>query len=151
MILRLWDFSCECGKQYRDYPVYESRIPNSIACECGQRATWAAQRTNHIHPTLSTRKYGEFDPQFGCVVEDYAHKQRLMRELNMVEVGEFDKEEVRDNALPSETRTDVNATDVMAADTLEEITAAIDADRIDRSATGADARDKPLHDSWGNL
>ena len=69
----------------------------------------------------------------------------------MVEVGEFDKEEVRDNALPSETRTDVNATDVMAADTLEEITAAIDADRIDRSATGADARDKPLHDSWGNL
>ena len=69
----------------------------------------------------------------------------------MVEVGEFDKEEVMDNALPSETRTGVDDTDVMAADSLEEITAAIDADRIDRSATGDDARDKPLRESWGQL
>tara|TARA_R110000824_G_scaffold233474_2_gene421779 strand:+ start:5542 stop:5844 length:303 start_codon:yes stop_codon:yes gene_type:complete len=29
--------------------------------------------------------YGKFEPGLGCVVEDYAHKQRLMKELGVIE------------------------------------------------------------------
>jgi hypothetical protein len=152
MNVRLWDYACAaCGTEQRDYPVFAARIPTSIGCNCGARATWVTQKTNHIHPTLSTLRYGEFDPQFGCVVRDYTHKQQLLREMNLIEVGEFDEDEVRNNPLPSEAREQVDAGEVMAADTVEEITAAISADRIDRGATGRDAREKPLLDSWGSI
>ena len=71
--------------------------------------------------------------------------------MNLIETGEFDKEEVMEDPLPSETRDYIDSSGVVAADTLEEISAAINADKVDRGATGRDAREKPLLDSWGNL
>ena len=32
--------------------------------------------------------YGKLNPSFGCVVEDYGHKQRLLREYGMMEAAD---------------------------------------------------------------
>jgi|3_EtaG_2_1085321.scaffolds.fasta_scaffold32190_3 hypothetical protein len=42
------------------------------------------QERNHIHSQHSGM-YGKFHPGFGCVVEDYGHKQQLLRRYDLRE------------------------------------------------------------------
>jgi len=94
-MIKLWDFACTaCGQRYPSHP-YEGHRPVSIPCACGEAATWAHQRANLIHATHSGRKYGEFDPQFGVVVEDYGHKKRLLKENGWHELPPETLEEAR--------------------------------------------------------
>ena len=159
-MIHLWDYACKaCGKRYLDHP-YQGAIPKSIACNCGSRATWAMQRKNHIHPTISGRKYGEWDPQFGCVVEDYGHKKQLMRERGMVEVGPVSREEAHEGPVGPEP-TDVDSSQVvrlgdfdvrdgpqMERDIQDAVNGLIPQDRADRRATGPP---RPSQDFWGGF
>ena len=42
------------------------------------------QERNHLHPSHSGM-YGKFHPGFGCVVEDYGHKQELLKRYDLKE------------------------------------------------------------------
>lgn len=138
-MLRFWDYRCPtCGRVYRDQPVTGEHVPPTMACACGGRAEWTFMRKNHIHATHRGMKYGEFDPQFGCVVEDYGHRQRLLRERGMVDAGGPETmDQIMERTFEQQQRTRTERTpDVLAADSLEEIGAKIDRDRIDRKHTG---------------
>lgn len=83
-MIRLWDFHCiHCSKEYRDWPS-EGKIPKTILCECGHRAEWGQQKTNHLHRSHSSM-YGKFEPGLGQVVESYEHKKKLMKEMDLQE------------------------------------------------------------------
>jgi hypothetical protein len=97
-----------------------------------------------IHPTLSTRKYGEFDPQFGVVVEDYGHKKRLLKENGWHELPPETLEEAREAPLHAGSTAERNP-DVIIADSMDEIRRKIPADRVDHRATGGH---RPDQDSW---
>jgi hypothetical protein len=45
------------------------------------------QERNHIH-SQHTGMYGKFHPGFGCVVEDYGHKQQLLRRWDLREAAD---------------------------------------------------------------
>ena len=146
-MIKLWDFACTtCGKRYPSHP-YEGRRPVSIPCECGAAATWDNQRPNLIHATHSGRKYGEFDPQFGCIVEDYAHKKRLLKENGWHELPPETLEEAREAPLHAGNTTERDP-GVIIADSMEEIRAKIPSDRVDHRATGGGRADL---DSWGKF
>ena len=144
MGIRLWDFTCKtCGQAYPSYP-YEGRRPTSIPCHrCDGQATWAMQRSNLIHPTASGRKYGQFDPQFGCVVRDYSHKKHLLKEMGMHELPPESLEEARHAEAPADTgERDPN---VVVLDDLSELEALIPRDRVDSKASGGK---RPAQDMW---
>jgi hypothetical protein len=143
-MIKLWDFACTaCGQRYPSHP-YEGRRPETIPCACGEAATWDHQRANIIHPSHSGRKYGEFDPQFGCVVEDYAHKKRLLKEHGMHELPPETLEEAREGPLHAGNTAERDP-NVIVADTMDEIRAKIPRDRVDHRATGGG---RPDQDSW---
>ena len=143
-MIKLWDFACTaCGQRYPSHP-YEGRRPETIPCACGEAATWDHQRPNFIHPSLSGRKYGEFDPQFGGVVEDYAHKKRLLKENGMHELPPETLEEAREGPLHAGNTAERDP-NVIVADTMDEIRAKIPRDRVDHRATGGG---RPDQDSW---
>jgi len=149
-MIRLWDYRCDsCGAEHRDYP-YDSagHVPETIICPCGGRASWMAHRRNFIHPTASGMKYGTLDPQFGCVVEDYSHRQRLLRQTGQVEVGGPERQSAIDEDLYEATHRRRAPRDpgIVTADSMEEITALIDPDRVDRRASGPP---RPMSESWG--
>ena len=81
MSIRLWDFGCECGKVYRDFPC-ANRIYKTIACECGKRAGWISQGINGLTGPTSSM-YPRFEPGLGVTVESYGHKQKLMRAMGV--------------------------------------------------------------------
>jgi len=91
--------------------------------------------------------YGRFDPQFGCVVEDYAHKRRLLREMGMEEVGRFTEEQIREETWEAQ-QADLKARKqddgVLAADSLDEIYA-----QVEKQTTKA--RKGELQESWVSL
>lgn len=151
-MLRLWDYRCTmCGTVYRDWPVTTKHIPESITCQaCYSPATWTKMKANGIHFTGSGMKYGCFDPQFGCVVEDYGHRQRLLRQMGMVEVGGPEKAEAiaEDRWNREHTPKKQRSADVLVGDSMDEITAHIDQDRVDRRASGP-PRDNL--DSWAAM
>lgn len=149
MGLRLWDFACKaCGTRYESYPVTAKRVPHSIKCEnCGKRATWTSHKGNLINFTASGMNYGKFDPQFGCVVRDYAHRQRLLREKGMVEVsGPERRDDIEADAPVPTGQRDPN---VFVADSIEEIMEQIDTGRIDWKLTGNSRRRDMLPSGGG--
>ena len=83
----LVDYACgKCGALTEDV-FYHSRaaVEDALACRCGSVAERIiSQRRNFIHPSHSSM-YGKENPAFGVVVEDYGHKQRLMREYGVME------------------------------------------------------------------
>jgi len=153
-MIRLWDYKCEeCSNVVRDWPYSTKHVPRTIPCPaCGGRCTWTTMRKNHIHSTAGGMKYGQFDPQFGCVVEDYGHRQRLLRERGMREVGGPEtREQIAEDlyerrAKQAAARARGDSRQVLRADSIEEITSQIDQDMIDRRATGSMRR--PMQDSW---
>jgi hypothetical protein len=147
MSIRTRDFRCDtCGKFHRDYP-YEGRCPERIKCSCGKMATWTSQRPNFIHMSSENAGYGKFNPQFGCVVRDYAHKRQLLREMGMEEVGRFTQEQIREQAWEAEQadqKAKAENKDVIAADTLDEINAQIKK-RANRAPRGE------MQETWVSL
>ena len=134
-MIRLWDYGCKCGKNYRDYPVDAPRIPRTIKCECGKRAGWITARQNQIALSNSTM-YGKMDPRFGQVVESYGEKQRLLKEHGMVE-GDVEKYDDIQNEVAEQTaKKTERSPNTLVADSIDEIYERIDTDRIDRGATG---------------
>lgn len=89
---RLEDYECStCGFLQEDV-YFSSRdkvTPTRPCTECDATADKliAHRRTNFIHPSHSGL-YGKYEPALGCVVEDYGHKQRLMKELNVEEASD---------------------------------------------------------------
>jgi hypothetical protein len=85
---RLVDYRCDsCNAFYEDV-YYNSReaVEKEISCSCGHKAheVWSS-RSNFIHPSHSGM-YGKPQPAFGNIVmEDYGHKQRLLREFGVQE------------------------------------------------------------------
>ena len=139
-----WDFACEtCGRQYPSYP-YIGHRPEVIECLCGEHATWTRQTPNIIHGTLSTRKYGQFDPQLGCAVRDYVHKKQLLKAHGLEELPPETLQDVRENPAFAGTDRPVNS-NVIRANSIEEIESQIDTDQIDHRLTGS-SRSQPAQD-----
>ena len=84
------DFECGKGHLQEDVMCDNAQpIPKWVRCpECSCRAHKIVRSMNWIHPTHSGMKYGEFDPQFGMVVEDYGHRRRLMRQMGMIDAND---------------------------------------------------------------
>ena len=145
--LASWNYRCEdCDRVF--IHTYEPPRPKTVACSCGAVARWTYCRPNVIHPTHSGRKYGEFDPQYGCVVEDYAHRQRLLKERGWEELPPLSVEEARHGSLQGEgAATDDASPPVLKADSLDEIEKSINQDMVDRKLTGERER-RPMQESW---
>ena len=83
----LVDYACgKCGAVTEDV-FFASRlaVTTTIACACGHAAEKIiSQRRNFIHPSKSSM-YGKYEEGLGCVVQDYGHKQQLMREMGVIE------------------------------------------------------------------
>ena len=121
MSIRTWDYHCDgCGADMADVP-YEGRRPKTIKCACGARAGWGFVVKNQIHQTHSGRKYGKFDPQYGCVVEDYGHRQQLLRESGRVELPPETHEEIAEDIYKQESKKTIRDPKVLIADSLEEL------------------------------
>ena len=84
------EFECAEGHLQEDVVLDNSKsIPKTIACDqCAGRANKIVRNTNFLHTTHSGMKYGEFDPQFGTVVEDYSHRKKLMRQMGMIDAND---------------------------------------------------------------
>ena len=136
--IRTWDFYCEsCETAHKDI-VYTGRRPKTILCGCGARAGWGFVQKNQIHHTHTGRKYGQFDPQFGCVVEDYAHKQALLKRYGKEELPPETHEQIAEDMHEQEERARRVAPrdpDTLIADSLDELSAQI-MDKIDTRHTG---------------
>jgi hypothetical protein len=145
-MIRLWSFeTCACGAAHDHEPITAKRIPKTIKCACGKRVGWATMKANGISDT----PYGRFDPQFGCVVESYAHKQRLLKQTGMIEVS--GPEKMDDILADGDKLRPASEPDpsVIRADSIEEITGNIPRDRIDWKHTGNP--DRPMLDCWTEL
>lgn len=144
MSIRTWDYRCDdCGHFLRDWP-YTGRPPQTIECTaCGGSASWTTMKKNQIHLTHSGRKYGEYDPQFGCVVENYSHKQRLLREMGLEEVGDRwgDPDDFASGNAPGRPEN------VIAADTIDEVQQGVREDLLRR----ADGSTRQNQASWHGL
>ena len=83
----LVDYACgTCGVLTEDvFYAGRSAVLDTIECTCGADAEKIISgRRNFIHPSHSSM-YGKVNPAFGEVVEDYAHKQRLMKKYGVME------------------------------------------------------------------
>jgi hypothetical protein len=91
---RLVDFRCSgCKELIEDEFFHVDRqedVPKFITCEecgCIAHQIKSGQR-NFIHPSISSM-YGKPQPAFGNIVmEDYAHKQRLLEEFGVQEAND---------------------------------------------------------------
>lgn len=85
---RLVDYRCSSCDVLHEDVFYDSlsNVLETIPCTCGGTAEklFFSTRCNFIHPSHSSM-YGKENPAFGCVVEDYAHKQRLMKQFGVIE------------------------------------------------------------------
>ena len=148
-MIATWTFQCEdCDKVFDHF--YEPPRSTTTACVCGGTATWASTKKNHIHSSHSGRKYGQFDPQFGRVIESYDHKQRLMKERGWEELPPETKEEIaedtynRENA-PRQERNE----NLIVADTLEELREKMYKDeRVDRRLTSDESYNRPMMETF---
>lgn len=133
-IRRTWDFRCDsCGTLHASMLFFD-KVPETVPCpDCGGTASWASFRSNGIHQTHTGRKYGEFDPQFGCVVEDYAHKKRLLKERGWEELPPESVDAIREEVDPTPTERDPN---VVGADSIEELVGNIKKLPVDHQKTG---------------
>jgi hypothetical protein len=84
----LVDYACaKCDKLIEDeFFATRDAVVETIPCDCGSDAEriFTTSRQNFIHPSHSSM-YGKFEEGLGCVVEDYGHKQRLMRDMGVME------------------------------------------------------------------
>ena len=136
MGIRVWDYGCSCGKEYRSYPVIEDRTPETIQCECGKRAGWIMAKTNGIHSTISTLYGNGVDPQYGEEVQSYDHKKRLQKEKGMGEVS--GPEHIDDIMADAPEQAAQRPVDVGVADTVEDLMKDLYNDpRVDKHHTGA--------------
>ena len=90
MSARFQDYECNsCGKRHDSHLCTGERIPKTIKCTaCGRRCSWAQGNRQGMQGSKDSSLYRNgVDPQFGCEVESYGHKQQLLREKGMVEVG----------------------------------------------------------------
>ena len=84
---RLVDYACSsCGQFIPDVFFTSAKsVTDTMTCECGAEADKSfGGRQNFIHMTKSSM-YGKYHEGLGCVIDDYAHKQRVMRELGVME------------------------------------------------------------------
>jgi len=82
----LVDYACEkCGEMQIDV-FYHGRdaVEKQVDCPCGSKADKIISNRNFIHPSHSGM-YGKFHDGLGCVVDDYAHKKRLMKQQGVME------------------------------------------------------------------
>lgn len=90
------DYKClSCGQDYRDVECASGdAVPRERpwSCECGGRVVLnlgsRLRSWLNIHASGRGRLYGRFDPQFGCVVEDYSHRKRLLRAMGAEDAGD---------------------------------------------------------------
>jgi DNA-directed RNA polymerase subunit RPC12/RpoP len=83
----LHDYECQaCGGFYEDVWFHKSAdVLKAIRCDdCGEDAPMVFRVTNGIHYDHSGM-YGKYHAGFGCVVESYSHKQKLLKQYNVVE------------------------------------------------------------------
>ena len=103
-MLASWTYRCHRCEKVFDH-TSTAPVPATVACACGAQASWTYTKANGIHATHSGRKYGEFDPQCGCVVESYGHKKKLLKERGWEELPPETKEEIAEDTAGSTTAT----------------------------------------------
>jgi hypothetical protein len=144
-----WTFQCTTCARVFDH-FYEPPRPTTTACLCGGEASWASTKRNQIHRSHSGRKYGEFDPQFGMVIESYEHKQKLMKERGWEELPPETKEEIAEDAYNWEQKKHTERDPgVLVADSLEELQKQVlEHERIDRRLTGEASFRRPMMETF---
>lgn len=83
------DFECPYGHRHEHFEMTWRTMPARRRCpECGAMAEKIfVGRWNGIHPDGSSM-YGKYHPAFGCVVESYSHKQKLLKEYGAIEAAD---------------------------------------------------------------
>ena len=137
MTARNWDFeNCACGKAHKSMTFFgDEKIPETIECACGKSVGWSTMSSRaQIKLTNSGRKYGEFWPQYGQVVESYGHLKQLERETGLYETGPPERiDDILSETPPERTPSDPS---ILIAASTEELMEQIPRDQIDSVATG---------------
>lgn len=85
------DFKCDnCDNVWEKMFRARKEMVRKLDCpKCGLHSGYRMYNTrqNHIHLTHSSQ-YGKFQPAFGEVVRDYAHKQELLRKYDVTEASD---------------------------------------------------------------
>ena len=87
--MALHDFECKaCGHVERNLYYHHGNIPRLKRCPACKKKTsrqifdeWGKGQIDLDNPAL----YGQWHPQMGEVIRDYAHKQELMKKYGMYE------------------------------------------------------------------
>lgn len=85
------DFKCDnCAHVWEKMFRSRAKMVRKLQCpQCKLHAGFRLynSRQNHIHPDHSSQ-YGKFQPAFGQVVKDYAHKRKLLKEFDVSEASD---------------------------------------------------------------
>lgn len=90
-MLVLHDYECPAGHRQEDVLHTTGKVPATIRCQaCRKRARRViSRRSNFVKFQRDAgTMYGRFDPQFGCVVENYEQRQALMRQKGMIDADD---------------------------------------------------------------
>ena len=146
------DYECKCGHLIEDeMSVSYKDIKDSGECpRCGDQAQKHLGGFNNMvrwNFSSSERGYnkGFPDPQTGVEYSSYGHRQKVLRDQGLEDVG---RPQSRDHIMAdAESARNAQAeaqsghSDVIIADSEEEITNLIDKDRVDWKETGNLDRD----------
>ena len=152
-MLRLWDFeTCECGAKHKDEPIDAERVPERLTCACGREVGWVRHRRNYIHESHSGLYDKGVDPQYGCKVESYGHKQQLLREKGMTEGGIERIDDIMNDEAPDTGARNPDVGNLNAESDEEAVEELMNSlyqhPAVDRKHTG---NPRPMLDSWGSF
>jgi|TARA_R110000765_G_scaffold244841_2_gene347103 hypothetical protein len=88
--MALYDYKCEDGHITED--VYATMVEGpapTITCSCCQNKAFRYYGNHQFLKVSDTSSmYGTYHPGFGQVVEDYAHKNRLLKQYDVIEAAD---------------------------------------------------------------
>tara|TARA_R110002074_G_scaffold381898_1_gene561261 strand:- start:71 stop:496 length:426 start_codon:yes stop_codon:yes gene_type:complete len=80
------DYFCDCGHELRDIVAEEK--PKCPYCNVKMQIHFGRMKGMVAFNPHNSGMYGKYHPGFGCVVESYSHKQRLLKQYNVIEAAD---------------------------------------------------------------
>ena len=85
-MIAFYDYKCETCNRVSEYTTELGTAPKELACaNCGEMQHRFYGNNQFLAFSDTSSMYGTYHPGFGCVVEDYAHKQKLLRQYDVQE------------------------------------------------------------------
>lgn len=79
----IYPYSCECGENF-DIVKSVAELDKSEVCGCGKTARRLIA-ASAVDKTSCAQPY--FEPALGCIIKSKGHKQRILKQKGLEEVG----------------------------------------------------------------